>query len=591
LLLAGAVIAAPIFKRIGLGTVLGYLAAGIVLGPVFSYIRDPEEILHFAELGIVMLLFVIGLELRPARLWSMRLDIFGLGAAQVLSCGIALTLITALALESASRALVAGFGLALSSTAFAMQMLEEKGDINTLHGRKAFSILLFQDIAIIPLLAVLPLLTQRGESGLSYGPFMAGVAAIGALIVAGRYAINPIFRVLAHAGAREVMLAAALLLVFGSAMLMQAVGLSMALGAFIAGVLLADSSYRHDLEANIEPFRGLLLGLFFMAIGMSLNLNAVWKFWYLILVFVPATMAIKAVLIYIAARLFATPHMSAVRTAALLTQHGEFAFILFSVAFALGIVDRDFSSFMIVVVIASMALTPVSVMLGEKLINRVEAEQIEEDFEGAGSSVLMIGFSRMGQVASQTLLAAGCEMTIIDTDPERIRNASDFGFRIYFGDGTRADVLRSAGIQQADMVAVLTAKREVTDKIVDLIQREWPNKRLFVRTYDRIHTLAMMEKGVDFELRETFESALVFGGKMLEGIGLNHDEAMNIVDDIRRRDYDRLAMQRSHGLQAGRHMLHNKPVRPEPLVEPRHESEALDERSKTILEKDEAGDA
>lgn len=582
-------IAAPVFSRIGLGTVLGYLAAGIVLGPLFSYIKEPEDILRFAELGVVMLLFIIGLELKPSRLWSMRYDIFGLGLVQVLTCGAALTLLAALVLDSANQAIVAGFGLALSSTAFSLQLLEEKGDINTLYGRKAFSILLLQDMAIVPLLMLLPLLSRRGDSGVDYSQFLIGLAAIAALILAGRYALNPIFRILAKAGAREVMIAAALLLVFGSAMLMQAVGLSMALGAFLAGVLLADSSYRHDLEANIEPFRGLLLGLFFMAIGMSLELAVLIKFWYLILLFVPVTMLVKAVFIYIAARLFRTPHISSIRTAATLTQHGEFAFVLFSAALSLGIVNREFTSFMIAVVILSMILTPVSVRLGERLI-RVEDDHMEEDFEGAGSSILMIGFSRMGQVASQTLLAAGCDMTIIDNDPERISNASEFGFRIYFGDGRRADVLRSAGIAQTDMVAVLTARKEVTDKIVDLIQREWPGKRLYVRTYDRAHELEMMEKGVDYHLRETFESALVFGGKMLEGLGVGFEEAKDIVNDIRHRDYERLAVQRSEGIQAGSHMLHVKPVRPEPLVEPRHDAEALDER-KRLARKEEAQEA
>jgi monovalent cation:H+ antiporter-2, CPA2 family len=568
-LLTGAVVVAPVFKRIGLGTVLGYLGAGIIIGPILGYIRETEDILHFAELGVVMLLFIIGLELRPARLWKMRYDIFGMGFLQVVTCGLALTLLGALVLESTRMAVVAGFGLALSSTAFAMQLLEEDGDINTLHGRKALAILLFQDMAIVPLLALIPLLSRNGEAGVGLGAFITGLGAIVALIVAGRYFINPVFRLIALAGAREVMIAAALLLVFGSAMLMQAVGLSMALGAFLAGVLLADSAYRHDIEANIEPFRGILLGLFFIAIGMSLELSVILDYWYLILIVVPTTMVVKSVLIYIAARLFQTPHVSSIRTAAVLTQHGEFAFVLFSAAFALGIVGREFSSFMIAVVILSMALTPLSVRLGERLSTRTDSEKIEEDFDGAGSRVLMIGFSRMGQVASQTLLAAGCDMTIIDNDPDRIRSATEFGFRIYFGDGKRADVLRSAGIEKSDMVAVLTAKPEITNRIVDLIQREWPDKRLYVRTYDRGHTLDMMDKNVDFQIRETFESSLVFGGKMLEGLGLSHDEAQDIVDDIRRRDYERLAIQRSEGIHAGRDMLHFHPVRPQPLIERR----------------------
>ncbi|MGI9400743.1 MAG: monovalent cation:proton antiporter-2 (CPA2) family protein [Rhizobiaceae bacterium] len=584
ILLTGAVAAAPLFKRIGLGTVLGYVSAGVLIGPLFGFIGDADAILHFAELGIVMLLFLIGLELKPARLWSLRFDIFGMGALQVISCGFALSLLIGLAVDSFDKAVVAGFGLALSSTAFAMQFLEDNGETNTVHGRKALAILLFQDIAIVPLLALLPLLSHRGDTGLGWSEFLSGVAAIALLILVGRYLLNPVLRLIAKAGAREVMIAAALLLVFSSAMLMQAVGLSMALGAFIAGVLLAESSYRHEIEANIEPFRGLLLGLFFMAIGMSLEPAAILKYWYIILVFVPVTMAVKASLIYVSARIFGTGNAPAVRTAAVLTQHGEFAFVLFSAALSLGLVDREFTSFMIAAVILSMALTPLSVKLGERLISGAAPEELEEDFEGAGSPVLMIGFSRMGQITAQTLLAAGCEMTIIENDPDRIRSVSEFGFKIYFGDGTRADVLRAAGIEQASMVAVLTARPDVTNRIVNLIRREWPDKRLYVRTYDRTHSLEMMENGVDYELRETLESALVFGGKMLEGLGLSVDAATDIVDDIRHLDHERLLVQRSEGMQAGRHMLHTQPVKPEPLIEPKKESEGLDDVSREIVE-------
>ena len=584
ILLTGAVAAAPIFKRIGLGTVLGYVSAGVLIGPIFGFIGDADAILHFAELGVVMLLFLIGLELKPARLWTLRYDIFGMGALQVISCGIVLSFLISLALESFEMALIAGFGLALSSTAFAMQFLEDKGETNTVHGRKALAILLFQDIAIVPLLALLPLLSHRGDTGLGWTEFFSGIAAIALLILVGRYLLNPVLRQIAKAGAREVMIAAALLLVFSAAMLMQAAGLSMALGAFIAGVLLAESSFRHEIEANIEPFRGLLLGLFFLAIGMSLNLGAIAAYWYIILVFVPASMVVKACLIYAAARLFGTGNAPAVRTAAVLTQHGEFAFVLFSAALSLGLVDREFTSFMIAAVILSMALTPLSVMLGERLISGAAPEELEEDFEGAGSPILMIGFSRMGQVTAQTLLAAGCEMTIIENDPDRIRSASEFGFRIYFGDGTRPDVLRAAGIEKANMVAILTARPDVTNRIVDLIKREWPDKRLYVRTYDRTHALEMMDKDVDYQLRETVESALIFGGKMLEGLGLSVDAANDIVEDIRYLDYERLLVQRSEGMQAGRHMLHTQPVKPEPLIEPKTESEGLDEVSREIVE-------
>ena len=567
-LLSGAVVAGPLFKRIGLGTVLGYLAAGMVIGPVTGFIKDADEILHFAELGVVMLLFIIGLELKPSRLWSMRFDIFGMGTFQVVSCGLVLTMLASFLFDRPSQAIIAGFGLALSSTAFALQVIEENGDTNSPHGRKAFSILLLQDMAIVPLLALVPLLSYRTDTGIGWNDFGKGIGAIAVMMLAGRYLLDPLFRTIAKTGAREVMIAAALLIVFGSAMLMQAAGLSMALGAFLAGVLLADSSYRHELEADIEPFRGLLLGLFFMAIGMSLELEVLVRNWYLILFCVPVAMAVKAVLIYISCRLFKTGHVTSVRTAAVITQHGEFGFVLFSAALSMGILDRATTSFLISCVVFSMVLTPLAVRLGEMLLARVKVSEPDEDFDGAGSTVLMIGFSRMGQVASQTLLAGGVDVTIIDNSPEQIRNAARFGFRIYFGDGTRKEVLRLAGIEQAELVAVCTHKAETTNRIISIIEREWPQKLIYARAYDRAHTLQLMGMDVDFHIRETFESALVFGKKMLEGLGRSHEDADAIIEDVRKRDDERLVVQKSEGLLAGSHMLHTKAVRPEPLIDP-----------------------
>lgn len=582
-LLTGAVIAAPLFKRLGLGTVLGYLAAGAVIGPAARLITDSEEVLHFSELGVVLLLFIIGLELKPSRLWNMRYDIFGMGLLQVVSCGIALSLLSGLIFDSWGERLVAGFAFALSSTAFAMQVLEENGGINRLYGRKAFSILLLQDLAIVPLLALLPLLATGGNAGMEFTEFLAALGALAVLILAGRYLINPVFNFIAKSRAREVMIAAALLLVLGSAMLMASVGLSMALGSFLAGVLLADSAYRHELEADIEPFRGLLLGLFFMAIGMSLSPSVVIENWPIVLLIVPVSMIVKGLLVYASARLFATPHDDAVRTAGVLTQHGEFAFVLFSAAMAIGIVSRDFASLMIAAVILSMALTPFSVWLSERLVRPRTHELPEEDFDGAGSPVLIIGFSRMAQVASQTLLASGIDVTMIDNDPERIRTAARFGFRVYFGDGTRVDVLRAAGIEKSSLVAITTGHSETTTKIAKLIGSEWPEMPLYVRAYDRIHALELMALEVKFFVRETFESSLVLGREMLEGLGRSQEEARDVVEDTKRRDEERLRVQASEGVQAGRSMLHTRPVRPEPLVTPKGEATALDQRSRDVL--------
>lgn len=584
-LLAGAVIAAPIFKRIGLGTVLGYLAAGVVIGPISGIIRNGTDILHFSELGIVFLLFIVGLEMKPSRLWSMRRDILGLGATQVLTCGMVISLLAAFIAPSWNVAVVCGFGLALSSTAFALQLLESRHEVNTGYGRKTFSILLFQDLAIIPLLAVLPLLTAHGETGTDWSAFFIAVGAIAVVVLAGRFLLSPLLGIIASTGAREAMMAAALLVVFGSAMLMQAAGLSMALGSFLAGVLLAESSYRVELEANIEPFRGILLGLFFMAIGLSMDLTVLAEYWFVIIFFVLVAMVVKSLFIYISCRLFSASHSEGVQTAAILSQHGEFGFVLFAAAGSFGIITSQTYSLLIAMVVLSMALTPLSLRLGEMLLTKIQVEEIEEDFEDAGSPVLMIGFSRMGQIAAQTLLASGTDVTVIDNSPDMIKQAARFGFRIYFGNGTRKEVLIASGIEQASLVAVCTHDPELTNRIVDMIARSFPDKPLYVRAYDRSHTLQLMDRPVKYHIRETFESALVFGGRMLEELGKTEVEAAQILAEVRRLDRERLFVQHREGIQAGTHHLHKRPIRPEPLVEPSHRGEALDERSKDIVGK------
>ena len=570
-LMAGAVFAAPLFKRLGMETVLGYLFAGVILGPIFGIVSNGKDILNFAELGIVFLLFIVGLELKPSRLWSMRKDILGLGSAQVIGCGLLLTLLMLPLLKTTSMAIVAGFGMALSSTAFTLQMLENRGEINAPHGRKTFSILLFQDMAIIPLLALLPLLTAGQEIGPGWQAFLLAISAIAVVILAGRYILDPLLNFIAATGAKEVMIATALLVVFGSAMLMHSVGLSMALGSFLAGVLLAESSYRVELEANIEPFRGILLGLFFMAVGLSLDVTVLFDNWWKILLIVPIAMTVKAVAIFYVSRFFGSSQADSIRSAAMLSQHGEFGFVLFAAAAQAYILDTETASFLIAIVVLSMALTPVSIILGSKLLERQEVEEeMVEDFEGAKSPILMIGFSRMGQISAQILLASGTDVTVIDSNPEMIRRAERFGFRIYYGDGMRKDVLISAGIEQCSLVAVCTHSPSITNKIVDIITSEFPDKPIFVRAYDRAHTLDLMERNVSFHIRETFESAMVFGIKMLETLGHSEPEAEAVADEIRRLDRERLFVQHREGIQAGTDHLHQRPVQPEPLVEPIH---------------------
>jgi len=587
-LLGAAVVAAPIFKRIGLGTVLGYLAAGVMLGPLLGIVTNGERILHFAELGIVFLLFIVGLEMKPSRLWSMRRYIFGLGLAQVTLCGIALSLVAWFVAPNGNMALVAGFGLALSSTAFVLQTLESRKEMNTAYGQKTFSILLFQDLAIIPLLAVVPLLSTSAEMGADWSAFLFGLLAIGIVIFAGRYLLNPLLGIIAKTGASEAMLATALFVVFGSAMLMQSVGLSMALGSFLAGVLLAESSYRVELEANIEPFRGILLGLFFMAVGLSLDVTVLLENWAAIIGFVFIAMIIKAIIIYGCMRAFASSHPVSVRTAAILAQHGEFGFALFASAASIGVIDTQTSSFLVAIVVLSMIMTPACVWLGNRLLkDSPTSEEMEEDFKDAGSSVLMIGFSRMGQITAQALLASGTDVTVIDNNPNIIKQAARFGFRIYFGNGSRKDVLVSAGIRHAKLVCITTHTPEITNRIVDLVSKEFPDKKIYVRSYDRAHTLQLMDKDIKFQIRETFESALVMGAEMLEALGRTKDETEDIIEEVRKLDQDRLKVQYREGIYAGLDIMHNRPVvQPEPLVKPQHPAEALDERSSEVLEED-----
>ncbi len=570
-LLGSAVIAAPLFKRIGLGTVLGYLAAGLVIGPITGIIADGEQILHFAELGVVLLLFIIGLELKPSRLWRMRRDILGMGSIQVIVTALILTALTRyLGGQNLTTSIVIGFALALSSTAFVLQILDERGDLNRVYGQKTFSILLFQDIAIVPLIAMVAILSPGSSetSGIDWQSIFIAITAVIFLILAGRYLLNPLFQIIASTGAKEAMIAAALFVVLAAGALMEFAGLSMALGAFLSGVMLAESSYRHELEADIEPFRGILLGLFFMAVGLSLDIQVLFDNALLILIAVPIILIVKASVIYVLCRGFGSHPNEATRIAGILPQSGEFGFVLFTAAVAANVMSQASASILIAIVTITMALTPIVTKIADAL-TRATHEGMEENFEGAGSDVLLIGFSRFGQIASQMFLSGGTDVTILDQSAERIRNARQFGFRIYFGDGKRKDVLRAAGIERAKIVAICTNERETTDKIVDLIRSEYPEAKLFVRSYDRAHTLALRATGVDFEIRETFESGIEFGRKTLEALGLSEQVSLEIAQEVKRRDEERLALQEAEGLTAGVHHVLTKPVKPEPLIEPR----------------------
>jgi len=549
--LAATVVAVPIAKRLGLGSVVGYLAAGAVVGPHgFRLLGSGADVLHVAELGVVLLLFVIGLELDPLKLWRMKRDIFGLGTAQVLLTGATFYGIARLADLPFSTSLIAGFGLALSSTAFALQILQERGQLSSAYGQRAFGILLLQDIAIVPLLAMVAILAP-GEGAGSWeqiaNEVMIVLSAIAIVILAGRYLVSPIFLLLAASRAREVMLTAALLVALGSAGIMHTVGLSMALGAFLAGVLLAESSFRHTLEADIEPFRSLLMGLFFVAVGMSLDFSLVIEHWMLVIGAVAVVMLVKGVFLWALARGTGSPNSDALRIAVTLPQGGEFAFVLFTAAVSERLLDYQSANLLNAIVILTMLLTPLACLGLEMLAARAKARGVEkpsiETFEEATPTVLVIGFGRFGMVVAQFLTSEGLEITAIDNRPDRIAYARKQGYKVYYGDATRADVLAAAGAGKAALVAMCIENDKVMGKAIDLVREGFPDALIFCRATDRAHMMDLTRRGVDFQIRETFESSVVFGRAALEALGTPLDRIDQIEEGVRDRDEERLAEQ------------------------------------------------
>ncbi|UYC13958.1 monovalent cation:proton antiporter-2 (CPA2) family protein [Xanthomonas sp. CFBP 8445] len=593
-LLGAAVVAVPVFRRLGLGSVLGYLAAGLAIGPFgLGWFSDPQAILHVAELGVVMFLFVIGLEMRPSHLWSLRKQIFGLGTAQIIVCASVLTGVGLAFGFPLPVAFIAASGFVLTSTAVVMQLLGERGDIALPAGQKIVAILLFEDLLIVPLLAVVAWMAPVPADASAPSRWIGigiGAAAIVGLLAAGRWLLNPLFRLLAAAKAREVMTAAALLVVLGAALLMQLGGLSMAMGAFLAGVLLSESTFRHQIEADIEPFRGILLGLFFLGVGMALNLAVVAANWTLILSGVLAFMVAKAACIYLVARLTGSGHAQALDRGVLMAQGGEFAFVLFAAASGAGVIDAQINANLTAIVVLSMALTPLFVLLYRRWAP-VEAPSMEgvDAADGLTGSVLIIGFGRFGQVASQSLLARDVDVTIIDNDIEMIQSAAKFGFKIYYGDGTRLDVLHASGAHSARAIAVCVDNREAANRIVELARHEFPQAKLLVRSYDREHALELIAAGVDYHIRETFESAVEFGQAALIELGMDESEARSIAREIRRRDAERLELEIAAGtVRAGTGLMYGNITpavpTPTPFTPPRRESRTLNPEGVPVAE-------
>jgi glutathione-regulated potassium-efflux system protein KefB len=472
-----------------------------------------------------------------------------------------------------------------------LQILEEKGDSGEPYGRKTFAILLLQDMAIVPLLAAVAIIAPGSETGEGVAVWVQVVTAVGSVAVvifAARYLLNPLFRLFAATRAREIMTAAALLAVLGAAAAMQAGGLSMGLGAFLAGVALSESSFRHQLEADIEPFRGLLLGLFFMAVGMSIDLALVAEEWASILAIVVGFMALKGIGIYVVARIFRSGHRDAVRMALLLAQGGEFAFVLYSAAAESGVIDAQTSGVLTAAVIISMALTPLAVLLLRRLVP-VEPPSLDgvTVADGLSGAALVIGFGRFGQIVSQFLLARGVDVTIIDSDPDMIRNAARFGFKIYYGDGTRRDVMLAAGADKAEIICVCIDNKSAASTIVDVAKEVASFAKLYVRSYDRGHAIQIISKGVDFEIRETVLSAMALGEAALTGLGYTAEEAAETAAEVKRRDLERLQLQVLEGsLAVGRDLMFRQGPVPTPLMPPKREAEALTAETREVAGED-----
>ncbi|MDF2617754.1 MAG: potassium efflux system protein [Xanthobacteraceae bacterium] len=585
--LATAVIAVPIARRLGLSPIVGYILAGVAIGPAgIGAFSDPERIITVAEVGVVLLLFIIGLELQVSRLLALRKAIFGIGTAQLIFSGAAIAVLTHYAGDEFGwrASLVAGLALALSATSIALQLLEEKGGMSQPYGQRAFGVLLFQDMAVVPLIALMPLLAQGTHEERSLAESIGHVGMIlGALalvIIVGRYLLTPMFRILAHSGAREVMTAAALLVVLGAGVLMASAGMSMALGAFLAGVMLSESSFRHELEANVDAFRGLLIALFFMGVGMSMNLDVVLANAPLLIAGTLLVTLVKAVSVWAVFRLSDGTRADAVRSASVLTPAGEFSFVLFPLALGLGLIDSRQTDMLAACAAMTMLLGPPVALIGERIARRLErtASLPTEDFSDVHGAVLVVGFGRFGQIVSQCLLAQGLEVTIIDNDVEMIQSAGLFGFRIYYGDGTRLDVLRAAGAERARVVAVCVDQRGTADRIVEILKANMPDARLYVRAYDRNHAVALRHSGVDYEMRETFESALAFGEATLRANGIDAETAQATIADIRQRDLERLKRQIVEGEDRGPSL-----ITPEPLMPPERIARPLNEEAEDVL--------
>jgi monovalent cation:proton antiporter-2 (CPA2) family protein len=547
LFLTATVIAVPLFRRFRLSAVLAYLASGMLIGPFgLRLVADVESILHFAEFGVVLLLFVIGLELQPSRLLVLRRVVFGLGATQVVVTSVVLAGLGLLAGQSVAAALVAGFGLSLSSTPMVLQLLSERGELKAQHGRAAFGILLFQDLAVLPALAILPFFGAAAaiNSGMSAPDLLLAVGAVALIVVAARYALRPVLRSVAETRIPEVFTAAALLLVIATALLVGAVGLSMALGAFIAGVLLADSEYRHELEANLEPFKGLLLGLFFIAVGMSVNLGLAATLPGTVLLLTAGLMTGKGLLLYAIGRLVPGIAGKAFRfeprsLALVMLAGGEFAFVLFPIAVTAGLIDRESGDLLVLAVTLSMLLSPVLLIADDRLFSRWFATPVTPAYDEIVADehrVVIAGFGRFGQIVGRILRARGIPFTALEASQTQVDFVRRFGNRLFYGDASRPEMLRAAQLGMAEVLVIAVDDQDAAVKIAELATRHYPNVKVFARARNRQHAFRLMEAGAAYIMRETYLSSLDTAEQVLEWLGDSPDAARRSVALFRAHD-------------------------------------------------------
>lgn len=545
LFLSAAVIAVPLARKAGIGAVLGYLLAGMAIGPWgLRLINDVEAVLHFSELGVVLLLFIIGLELNPGKLWQMRRPIFGLGALQVLLTASLLMALLLLLGFSWQSALISGLGLAMSSTAMGLQLMREYGMTRNDGGQSGFAILLFQDMAVVPVLALIPMLAVGASDTTDWSMIAIRVGGVAALLLGGRYLLRPLFRMIANTGVREVFTAAALLVVLGTAFLMQAIGLSMALGTFLAGVLLAESEFRHELEIAIEPFKGLLLGLFFISVGMAVNLGILLTdpLWVALMVLV--LVSVKAAVLFLVSILFRLRRTSRLQLSVVLSQGGEFAFVLFSAAAASRVIDSQQLALLLVSVSLSMMTTPLLMKLLDrwlaKALNTQTVSEEQPHVEDDEPQVIIVGFGRFGQIVGRLLSANKVRITVLERDPNQVSFLRRYGYKVYYGDATQLELLRAAGAAQADSIVIAADDHEANMQIVHLCQEHFPQLQILARARGRVEAHTLLSAGVTLFSRETFSSALELGKKALVTTGMHPHRAYRAQQYFKRLDMQML---------------------------------------------------